>query len=1194
METTLVVLLVVYALFGASAVNPCLDSTDEATYRCEELIEDGHLSLDSCDLTDEDVEGGDLASCLDSAGREFISVLALYDNALTTLPAGIFEGLTALVTLFLYGNVLTTLPAGIFDGLTSLVALSMHRNAITALPAGIFEDLTALEYLFLYQNALTTLPAGIFESSTALSQLALYDNALTTLPAGLFESPTDLGYLALQNNTLTSLPAGIFENLTSLWSLNLKGNNLECLPAMPSTLAEADDDDTPVPDGWCADPYGDECGCSVPDVTDNLCGEGICAPGPVGYTCATAVPSPAPVSAATPTPVAATPAPAAATPAPAAATPAPAAASPAPVAATPVPVAATPVPAAATPAPVAATPAPVAASPAPVAATPVPVAATPVPAAATPAPAAGTPALVAASPAPVAATPVPEGSGETEDCIDGIEGSADNGVVVCCKVSCNTCSDDDGCDEDENAADCCPLAIATSGDFCEDGEPPCIASSATPPAPSPVPFGITSTTNPVTTPPEQKSASDSMPVVAGVVSAVAGAALVALAVFLNRRRGSDQRVTRPPAVPPAHDDGNAEQGREEPPDLRPPPYSVAVAVGSGDKPPSHQDNVSLRRQTPAGANAVDGDGLAPPSAPSSLNGQVRPSAEHAENPAEGCFARLASEDAAGCSAEKLPAATNASTTTTSTGNLSTAERGELSQFHQRGRVADAAPVSGGPKPGKASGGGPGAFSAADHHNSADIGLGRAVLAAAQELARHCQIPGVSEAATAVCMMANLVKDSRENAKASESRLRQCSTIIVALKRAAKVADKGGDTIGEVARGMIEDVHGAIFDLVQLIKTYQSKNKLSRLFMSTLFKRRQEELDAVVDQAIMRLQLGLQLQVGQDVGAVKDKVDSVQEGMDFYRLSLAEAASESVAEARRIKRRRTLDQLEIPAENLTITDELLGRGGFGEVYLADYNGHNAAAKVLRVAQTGALDENQKQREASQHRAFLRELEAMIRLRSLNTVNVYGAVTCLPDRMVLVMELLAGGDLLMFLKKSKEPLPEDHARRIIREICTGMAFLHSKDTVHGDLKSANVLLDSSGRAKIADFGTSRWTQTTNSTGLATYTTKSSRNTQMSIAWSAPEVLESEGSSYESDVYSFGIVAWEVISRELPWAKKTRPRDILTAVWRGDRPSFHLDAPADIVDIAKACWCGEPKERATFRAILEGMKAKGWGDE
>ena len=66
--------------------------------------------------------------------------------------------------------------------------------------------------------------------------------------------------------------------------------------------------------------------------------------------------------------------------------------------------------------------------------------------------------------------------------------------------------------------------------------------------------------------------------------------------------------------------------------------------------------------------------------------------------------------------------------------------------------------------------------------------------------------------------------------------------------------QGGDTTGQAARVLIEDVHDAISDLVELIKTFQSKNKLSRLFMSTLFKRRQDELDAVVDRAITRLQV----------------------------------------------------------------------------------------------------------------------------------------------------------------------------------------------------------------------------------------------------------------------------------------------------------------------------------------------------
>lgn len=90
--------------------------------------------------------------------------------------------------------------------------------------------------------------------------------------------------------------------------------------------------------------------------------------------------------------------------------------------------------------------------------------------------------------------------------------------------------------------------------------------------------------------------------------------------------------------------------------------------------------------------------------------------------------------------------------------------------------------------------------------------------------------------------------------------------------------------------------------------------------------------------------------------------------------------------------------------------------------------------------------------------------MIRLRSPHTVNVYGAITSRKDCFLLVIELLPGGDLRALLKDAAEPLEEEHARRITREICAGMYFLHGKDTVHGDLKSPNVLFDGLGRAKV----------------------------------------------------------------------------------------------------------------------------------
>ena len=90
--------------------------------------------------------------------------------------------------------------------------------------------------------------------------------------------------------------------------------------------------------------------------------------------------------------------------------------------------------------------------------------------------------------------------------------------------------------------------------------------------------------------------------------------------------------------------------------------------------------------------------------------------------------------------------------------------------------------------------------------------------------------------------------------------------------------------------------------------------------------------------------------------------------------------------------------------------------------------------------------------------------MCRLASPHTVAVYGAITSREDCLVLVMELLPGGDLRSLLKDRVEPLSDEHARGIIRDVCAGMKFLHRKETVHGDLKSPNVLLDGGGRAKV----------------------------------------------------------------------------------------------------------------------------------
>ncbi|CAM9187868.1 unnamed protein product, partial [Laminaria digitata] len=88
----------------------------------------------------------------------------------------------------------------------------------------------------------------------------------------------------------------------------------------------------------------------------------------------------------------------------------------------------------------------------------------------------------------------------------------------------------------------------------------------------------------------------------------------------------------------------------------------------------------------------------------------------------------------------------------------------------------------------------------------------------------------------------------------------------------------------------------------------------------------------------------------------------------------------------------------------------------------------------------------------------------------------------------------------------------------------------------------------------------------------------------------VLYSRGSSYASNVYSFAIVAWEVLSMDLPWAGENLPLDInRRVVFKGDRPEIPAYAPADITDLLRACWVGPPKKRPTSSEITRRLRSR-----
>jgi serine/threonine protein kinase len=264
-------------------------------------------------------------------------------------------------------------------------------------------------------------------------------------------------------------------------------------------------------------------------------------------------------------------------------------------------------------------------------------------------------------------------------------------------------------------------------------------------------------------------------------------------------------------------------------------------------------------------------------------------------------------------------------------------------------------------------------------------------------------------------------------------------------------------------------------------------------------------------------------------------------------------------------------LTIPYSRLTFGRKL-GNGGFGEVFLGEWRHTEVAIKKLRM----------KDMSPEALAAFKNEAGIMARLNSPHTVRLYG-ITLSPEY-TLVMEYLPKGSLYDVLSTEKA-LPWSTRSQIALDMSIGLAFLHTENILHQDLKSLNVLLDNHYRAKLADFG------------LSKIKLESSRTTSMpaqsvgTLPWKAPELFK-RGSKYttECDIYSLGMTLWELSSGKLPFADAQDNGQIIAWAVQGEQEVIPAEAPEHLKVTIQACWALVPTRRPTAAQVVGALKAVG----